>query len=388
MMHFLISAIVFIIILALLVLAHEFGHFIVAKKSGMEVKEFGFGFPPRIFGIKKGETTYSVNWLPLGGFVKITGEDGEEADLSAGANAADSANAGDAANVANRATTGNPRSFVNKGFWARFGTLIAGVVMNVILAWFLFSIGFMFGLPTAVVPGEQLPAHAYVRSQSISILDTSAGSPAANAGLQTGDKILLVDGRQFADLDSLVNFVHAQEGKTVDLEISRGNRSMDFKVLARQNPPAGQGSLGVDLGYVGLLYFHPWYYSFYEGIGATWQVVQETANGIYQIFVSHQGLGAIGGPVKIASLTGQVTTLGIAYIINFTALLSVNLAILNVIPFPALDGGRILFLLIEKIRGKKNNRQVEQWFNMIGFAILILLIVLVSIRDVGTLIKK
>ncbi len=361
-MHFLLSAAVFIIILALLVLVHEFGHFITAKKAGMEVKEFGFGFPPRIFAVKKGETEYSLNWLPFGGFVKITGEDNTEPE--------------------------NPRSFVNKGFWARFATLIAGVAMNLILAWVLLSIGFMSGLPTAVAPGQQLPAHAYVRGASISVLEVAPGSPADTAGMQIGDKITSIDGRHFSNLDALVNFAESQKGETLDIKAVRGSEGLEFKVLARRNPPSGQGAIGVELGYVGLLFYHPWFYAFSQSFSATWQIIQETGAGLYNIVATHHGLQNIGGPVKIASLTGQVTSLGISYIINFTALLSVNLALLNIIPFPALDGGRILFLLIEKIRGKKNNQTVEQWFNMIGFAILILLIILVSVRDVGSLIKR
>lgn len=361
MLHFIISAIVFVIILALLVLVHEFGHFIVAKKTGMEVKEFGFGFPPRIFGIKRGETIYSVNWLPFGGFVKIVGEDNEEQD--------------------------NPRSFVNKGFWARFGTLIAGVVMNVILAWVLLSIGLIIGLPTAIDQGQPLPAHARLRSESMSILDVASGSPAEKIGLQSGDQIKSVDGKNFSNLDALVDYVHSEEGKTVDMQIMRGKENLDFKVYARQNPPADQGSLGIALGYVGILYY-PWQYAPYQGALATWQILAETGSGLYHIVSTGQGLKDLGGPVRIASLTGEVTLLGVSYIINFAALLSVNLAILNIIPFPALDGGRILFLLIEKIRRKKNNQTVEQWFNVIGFAILILLILLVSIKDIRFLIKK
>lgn len=349
------TIILFIVILAVLVLVHEFGHFIVAKKSGMKVDEFGFGFPPRLFGVRRGETLYSFNLLPLGGFVKIVGENNSDAD--------------------------DPRSFVHKSFKARFGTLVAGVTMNVLLAIVLMSIGFGIGLPAAVAPGETLPAHATLKSESVSILQVEPNSPAKNAGLKEGDAILSLDGHTFTDADGVSSYIHSREGSVVNFHVKRGSEELDLKAEARKDHPADQGAVGIAIGNVGMLSY-PWWYTPVAGVKATWQIIETTVVGFYQLIKGGIGFDQLGGPVKIASLTGQVAKLGFVYVLQFAAFLSVNLAILNILPFPALDGGRVLFLLIEKIRGKKNNAAIENWANTIGFALLILLIAVITFHDI------
>ncbi len=350
-----IAILTFIIILAVLVLAHEFGHFIMAKRAGMQVLEFGFGFPPRLSSVKKGDTRYSINLIPLGGFVKILGENNEAA--------------------------ADPRSFINKSFWQRFLTLVAGVVMNFILAWVLFSIGFMIGLPTVVAQGQALPAHALLRSEAITILDVAAGSPAQKAGMLQGDKIVSIDSKQFSAIQPMIDYVHAQAGKNVSLQIKRGSATIEATALSRPDPPKDQGAIGIALGEVGNLSY-PWYLAPLAGLKATGEVIAGTASAFYHLIFQGQGIASLGGPVKIASLTGQVSRLGFAYILQFAAFLSVNLGILNIVPFPALDGGRVLFLVIEKVRGKRNNEKVEQWFNTAGFALLMILILFITARDI------
>lgn len=357
----LLSVIVFIIILSLLVLVHEFGHFIVAKKSGMEVEEFGFGFPPRLFGFKHKGTIYSVNAIPVGGFVKILGENNEDLD--------------------------NPKSFVNKGFWPRFLSLIAGVAMNFVLAWVLISIALTIGLPFVISQGDVLPAHATLHSEGISIIAVAPNSPAANAGVQEADQVLAVNGEHFSDLDQIANYIHTEVGKNVDLELQRGNQTLDLKMLVRQNPPANEGAIGVELANVGRISL-PWYYAPIYGVRATYQMSSEVVGGFASLLKSGNIASNVGGPIRIASLTNRVTKLGLVYVIQFAALLSINLGILNLVPFPALDGGRVLFLLIEKVRGKRNNQFIEQWFNAVGFALLILLLIVVSFHDVFLLIHK
>lgn len=349
---------VFIVILAALVLFHEFGHFIIAKKSGMQVDEFGFGFPPRIYGKKIGETTYTLNAVPLGGFVKIAGEDNAEEN--------------------------NPRSFINKSFLARFGTLVAGVVMNFVLAWILFSIGFTIGLPTVIEQGQSVPAHGTIRGGSISVLQIDPNSPASKAGIREGDKILSIDNQSVQTTDDVINYVKTKAGSDVEFHLKRGDQAENIHVTPRVNPPPGEGAVGIALGNVGRLSF-PFYIAPIMALKATWQVIVGTAVGFYHLIFEGQGLSSVGGPVKIASLTGQVTQLGFVYILQFAAFLSVNLGILNIMPFPALDGGRVLFLIIEKVRGKRNNAVVERWFNTIGFALLMVLVILITIKDVRSL---
>ncbi|OGE87717.1 MAG: hypothetical protein A3J07_03320 [Candidatus Doudnabacteria bacterium RIFCSPLOWO2_02_FULL_49_13] len=356
----LLTILVFIVILGLLVFVHELGHFIMAKRAGMRVDEFGFGFPPRIFGFTRGETTYSVNLIPLGGFVKILGEDGSE--------------------------TADPRSFNNKSFWQRFGVLIAGVSMNVILAWVLLSVGMAAGLPTIVSETDPLPAGAHLRNVSVGILEIQAASPAALAGLKAGDSILQINGQAITSVEQIQALTKQAAGQLAVYTIRRGSEIFEKTIIPRANPKEGEGSLGVALGSVGFLSY-PWYQAPIRGAIAVYNMIAFTLIafvGIIWQLLQGQSVGAaLAGPVGIAVLTRDVTVLGFIYILQFAAVLSVNLAIINAVPFPALDGGRILFLIIEKLRRKKMNVRAEQLANTIGFILLILLMVAVTIKDVG-----
>ncbi len=369
-----ITVIIFIAVLSILVFVHELGHFIVAKRSGMGVHEFGFGFPPRVVGIQKQngkwrvvwgrkqlsaeETVYSINAIPLGGFVKIMGEDND---------------------VAN-----DPRSFTNKSFGRRFLTLAAGVLMNVLAAWVIFSIGFMVGLPVALNGVEDVPRGGQFTDQQIIIGVVKPNSPAHEAGLKDSDIIMSIDGQTITSISSLQEYIGNHQGQTINFQIQRINELKDIPVMVSTSRDPAQGLVGIGLGLYGKLSFSP--------ITAIWQGGQTTVNqlkaivsGLYSVFTTKEGVKAIGGPVKIAQLTGQVVDLGWLPLLQFTAFLSLNLAILNSLPFPALDGGRMLFLIIEKIRGKANNQSVEQYANAIGFMLLLLLMAVITVRDVSQL---
>ncbi len=356
----LLTIVIFIAILGLLVFVHELGHFIMAKRAGMRVDEFGFGFPPRIFGIKRGETLYSVNLIPLGGFVKILGEDGSE--------------------------TADERSFSNKSGWQRFAVLIAGVTMNVILAWVLLSIGLMIGIPTLLSEGEALPKSAHLKDQAVGILQIQEHTPAAEAGLKAGDLILKVNDQPVSTIEQARDLTAQNLGKENIYQIKRGQDVFDKKITPREKPPAGEGPLGVALGSVGLISY-PWYMAIYQGLLGTINLLVGTLVAFWGLFVQlfhgESVSGSLSGPVGIAVLTRDVTRLGFAYLIQFTAVLSVNLAIINAIPFPALDGGRILFLIVEKIRRRKLPIQAEQIANTVGFLLLLLLMVAVTVHDFG-----
>ncbi len=356
----LLTIVIFIAILGLLVFVHELGHFIMAKRAGMRVDEFGFGFPPRLFGIKRGETLYSINLIPLGGFVKIMGEDGSE--------------------------TADQESFSNKTGWQRFAVLIAGVTMNVILAWVLISLGFIIGIPTIVSEGEQLPHSARIKDQAVGILQVQEHTPAAEAGLKAGDVVFKINNEPVSSIDQARDLTAKNLGHENTYTIKRGNETFDKKITPRANPPEGQGPLGVALGSVGLISY-PWYMAIYQGLLATFNLLMGTLAAfwglILQLFHGESVSSSLSGPVGIAVLTRDVTRLGFAYLIQFTAILSVNLAIINVVPFPALDGGRILFLIIEKIRRRKLPIQAEQIANTVGFLLLILLMIAVTVHDFG-----
>lgn len=378
-----ITILIFIAVLGILVFVHEFGHFIVAKKSGMTVEEFGFGFPPRVVGIQRVNgkfqivwgrknqpvntandlttrpenepTIYSINLIPLGGFVRIMGENNEHED--------------------------QPGSFISKGFWPRFLTLVAGVCMNIILAWALLSVGFDVGLPAAVNSANDIPKGASFSNPQTAILDVVKDLPASKAGLMPNDIIVSLDGKQFAEVSDLQSYIKQHAGSPVAFNVKRGSKELSINVTPNINPAPGQGATGIEISLIGKLKY-PWYSALWEGAKATYGAITGIFAGLYQLFAGHLGFASLGGPVKIAKLTGQVADMGFIYLLQFTAFLSLNLAALNILPFPALDGGRVLFLFIEKIRGKKNNQKVEQYFNAAGFVFLLLLMVVVTINDV------
>lgn len=366
------TALLFIVILAILVLVHEFGHFIAAKKSGMKVEEFGFGFPPRLFGVQridgkfkflfghpkevnKDAVVYSFNLIPLGGFVKILGENNDAAEI--------------------------PGSFTSKAFMPRLVTLLAGVAMNFILAWVLISIGYMVGLPVGIDETVKIPKYAKLSDVKTNILEVDPDSPAFKAGLKPNDVIVSIDGKPFTVVEDVQEYIRKNRGKEFSFEINRGGKKEGISVKSIEKPVEGQGSVGISMVSVGKLKY-PFPYAFYEGVTTTGIQVRNIFYGLYDLITSGHGLSSVGGPVKIAQLTGEVAGLGVIYLLQFTAFLSLNLGVLNSFPFPALDGGRVLFLLIEKVRGKKNNQKMEQYANVIGFSLLLLLMLVVTIKDI------
>lgn len=368
------TIIIFLIVLSLLVFVHELGHFVVAKRSGMKVTEFGFGFPPRMFGIQKvngkwkfvwghkdpetDDTTYSINWIPLGGFVKIMGEDND--------------------------TEGDERSFINKPFWPRFFTLAAGVIMNFILAGVLFGVGYMAGLPVAVGSLDEIPRGGNLTNRQVAIMDVSPESPAQKSGIVAGDIVQSIDGTKFESVESLQEYIKAHKGDKVSIEVKRVNEVKTIEVETLANPEEGKGSVGISLALYGKLKFSP-ISAIGHGFETAYTQLINIAKGFGSLFTSTEGVKSLGGPVKIAQLTGQVASLGIIPLLQFAAFLSLNLALLNALPFPALDGGRIFFLVIEKIRGKRNNPNIEQYANAIGFMLLLALMLVITVRDVSQL---
>lgn len=344
------TILIFIIVLAVLVLAHEWGHFIVAKKAGLTVEEFGFGFPPRLFGFKKGETTYSINLLPLGGFVKILGEDGAETD--------------------------NPKSFAAQSVLTRSLITASGVTMNFILAVALLITGFYIGLPQVIDKNTAIAA----KNVQIQIVAINADSPAEKAGLKLGDAI-----KNFGEITELQNFINKNKGKEITLDIERGKNDLKIKAIPRMNPPEGEGALGIGLAKTGVISY-PWYQSVWLGVKSafiiTWEIIKGFAGLIKNLIIKGQVPQEISGPVGIAVLTGQAANLGFIYLLNMVALISLNLTVLNLLPFPALDGGRILFLIIEKIKGSKINPKIENWIHSVGLALLLIIVILITYKDI------
>lgn len=349
------AVIIFVLVLGLLIFVHEFGHFIVAKKSGMKVEEFGFGFPPKIFGIKRGDTTYSINLLPIGGFVRILGEDGENPN--------------------------DPKSFASRGVGIRAAVISAGVIMNLLLAIVLLIIGFKIGIPSVVEGNEDLN----IRDQKVQIVTISDGSPAQQAGIKIGDGIIEIDSTKVESVEQVQDLINQAKGKELNLTIERGEEVQNITLVPRENPPENEGATGIALVKTGIISY-PWHISIWKGIEATFSmtiaIVVAFAGILKNIFIGQGVSEGLSGPVGIAVMTGQMAKLGFVYILQFTAILSINLAILNFLPFPALDGGRMLFLILEKIRGKKVKKKTENMIHATGFIILIILMILITFRDI------
>lgn len=354
------TLIIFIIVLSVLVFVHEFGHFVMAKRAGMKVKEFGFGFPPRLFGIKRGETIYSLNWIPFGGFVKILGEDGEEQN--------------------------NPRSFASAKAKTRAVVLVAGVVMNVLLAIVLLSIGNAVGLRVGLVGGT---ADAGASDIKVQIIQVAAGSPAEKAGLEPLDEIIgfktgsLIS--TVSSVEEVQNFINKNLGSDVVMLVRENNTIIEKNLTPRSDPPPDEGALGVSLAVTGIVRY-PWYEAIGRGAMDTVNIFRYTVVGygtiIKNVFVTGKAGVELSGPVGIAVITGKAARLGFTYLMQFTALISINLAVLNIIPFPALDGGRLLFVGIEKLKGRPVSRKIETAINAAGFAFLIMLMIYVTAKDI------
>jgi len=354
------SILLFFIVLGVLIFVHEFGHFIVAKKSGIRVDEFGIGFPPRLFKFKRGETVYSINLIPFGGFVKIFGEDNE----------------------------GGPRSFVDKPVYIKIAVIGAGVFFNILLAWFLITVGFATGFPTSVAGA---PEGSDVKDAKVLILNVKKDSPSDVAGLKAGDEIVGLatrDGERAIDLlstDTIQNFITSSDGREIELSYKRGGEGYSVIIEPQKGIFGEAPAIGIAMDEIGVVKL-PVYKAVSAGLKMTVNLTTGTAVGMASFFkdafTAKANLSQISGPVGIIGLVGEASEFGFIYLLSFTAFLSINLAILNIIPFPALDGGRIFLILIETIKRSPINAKVTGILNGVGFAILIILMLVITFNDV------
>ena len=346
-----------IIFISALILVHEWGHFFAARALKVRVEEFGFGFPPRLFSRVKNGVRYSFNLFPFGGFVKIFGEHGEGEQ--------------------------DPASFMSRPAWQRFIILAAGVGMNVALAWVLFTASAAMGLP-------QIADDADMRSVPVSILGVVPGSPAATAGFKLGDQILEMRGARDVSLrieneEDVRNFVEAYRGEEVLLVIRRQDIVSEIIATPRAVSPEGEGPLGIALGRITIERV-PWYRAPIAGFGALMRSTITISAGLWTLgnalITTGHAPGEVSGPIGILLFARDSGALGIAYFLQFIGVLSVNLAVLNFLPIPALDGGRVLFLVIEKIKGRKISPSIENAAHTAGFVALVLLMLVITYRDI------
>ena len=353
------TVITFVVVLSVIVFAHECGHFFCAKKAGVAVEEFGFGFPPRIFGVKKGGTIYSINWIPIGGFVRLKGEGGEDEH--------------------------DKDSFSSKSVRSRGLIIGAGVIMNLVLAWVLISAGLIFGMPQVIEDEADLPGYVSVSEEKVYVVNVLEDTPAAEAGIEVGDVIESVGGETITSMEQFAGLTGARGDAPLDVALRRGDESVAVSVSPAILEATGRPGIGVGLLKTGLVSY-PFYLAPLQGLAVTLTYTKEIAVAFVRIIgelVSGHGAPAdVAGPIGIAVVTGEVAKHGWRYLLQFTALLSINLGVINVLPFPALDGGRLLFLVIEKLRGRPVSRRTEAAIHNAGFALLMILVLLVTYGDV------
>ena len=373
----LLTIIVFLFILSVLILAHELGHFLLAKRAGIRVEEFGLGYPPRILARKIGETIYSINWILFGGFVKLLGEELEEIQK----------------------VKEKEKSFWAKSKTARTSVIVAGVLANFILAIVCFSIVYSFiGIPT--------------KTDQVKIVGLMENSPAAQAGLLEGDIVLSVNEIKVASMNRFIEIVEENKGQQVAIKVDREENNpclepvlggMGFScegdklilfVIPREEPPEGEGALGIVISDVEMKKYPLWQMPFYgtiegfkEAFAWTGLVIGGIGGMIGNLITKGQIPREIAGPVGILQITSGVARSGVLTILQFIGVLSVNLAVINILPFPALDGGKLIFIGYELITRKKPKPQIEHWVNFAGMAFLLFLVILVTVNDIARLIE-
>jgi regulator of sigma E protease len=364
----------FIAILVVLVLVHEVGHFVTAKRAGITVEEFGIGFPPRAASVMWHGTRYSLNWIPLGGFVRMLGEDGDveirrlrESGLNA--------------DEIERAMAG---AFNRRPIWIRIGVLLAGVAMNFILAGLAFSWAAALPQPVSLGP--------------LRVLEIQEGSPAEDA-LEIGDVITGADGRTFTESLDLTAYVSSRGGEPVALSIIRDGAPVTVTVtpreLTEEQIQRGLGAIGFSWRADQVGEGPPQATNPLQALGIGFATAARAAVEIPGglagavgglLGLNPEGAGDARGPIGIAQITGEVIDSGLLAIVQFVGILSINLAILNVLPFPPLDGGRIAVVLIEAVRQRRLPAEREALIYLTGFAVLIALVILISIQDIQRLI--
>lgn len=328
-----------IFVFGLLIFIHEFGHFIVAKAVGIKVHEFSLGFGPRLIGVSRGETRYNLRLLPLGGFVRMAGMDPEEKEED------------------------EERGFNKKPIWQRVLVIVAGPLMNFLLA--------------AVLLALILYAQGYpVPTTTVSRL--VPGQPAEKAGLQPGDRILAIDGRPVGDWDQLSRMIGERPGKKIILSVERGGRQREIALIPARDP-SGQGKIGIYP--VQVMQRAGFFAALGQGLAYTGRISWLILDFIGKMIVG-RAPPELGGPVRIVQEIHTAVGMGFYYLLQLAAFLSINLGLFNLLPIPALDGSRVLFLAVERLRGRPVDPARENFIHLVGFGLLLLLIVVITYNDI------
>lgn len=352
------TAIIFLVVLAALVFVHELGHFTAAKKLGIRVDEFAVGFPPRVFSkIWKG-TRYSLNLIPFGGYVSIFGENPDEENTKETAK----------------------DSFQAKPKWAQIIVLLAGVFMNVVFAWMLYTAAFSIGVLSVAEEGDT--------NAKVTVISVVPDSPALAAGIEVGDAIVSVGSVDIMKVQDVRDAIQASTSTTVSVGVLGADGAIGSVQVDPRVSDSGDRTIGVGLGVVGVEKM-PLHIAAWEALKETWYqtgaIVVGTVSLVKDLVMGQADTTMVSGPVGIAGMVGDAAEFGLAQLLMFTAFISLNLAVLNAMPFPALDGGRVLFILIEAIIRRPLPRSFQNYANAAGFLLLMGLIVVLTFRDISRL---
>ena len=344
------SLIYFLIVLSVLVMVHEFGHFIVAKHLGVRVEKFSFGFGPKLFSAKRGDTEYLISAIPLGGYIKMAGDEPGEA------------------------LKGDKGELLSRKISERFNIILAGPLLNYVFAFVLLTAVFMVGTP--------------VLSTEIGMVMNNY--PAQRAGLLAGDKILAIDGKKISYGEVLVEVINRRVKGSFILTVKRGDKIFEKEIIpVIEKRRLGIGGEEVKIARIGIQPLqkiengkYGFFGSVYMGAQTIWKITVITYQALWKIVIGKLSVNQMTGPIGIFIFTAQAAKMGIVYLLNLMALLSASLAIFNLLPLPVLDGGHILFLFVEKLRGKPLSAKVQENIANIGVGLLILLTVFIFYSDI------
>jgi len=354
----LITIIGVLLIFTILVVAHELGHFSAARREGVEVEEFGVGFPPRVFSRRKGKTLYSINLFPIGGFVRLKGEDGQEK---------------------------GPGSFVNLKFWPKTRIIMAGVVVNLLIAYLIFTFLLIVGIPPL---GQDLPSFGPVKpslsaGSKLVVFGVNNGGAASQAGILQGDNIVSINNQRLEDNSQLRAFTSQNIGQQVDILISRNGQ--ESNKLVRLGSDEKAGLLGISAEKIQLTSYS-WWAAPLAALVLMFQFVIATLSAfgglIVGIFSKQEVSQQVSGPIGIVSIFSKIVSFGPRFILLFVASISLSLGVLNALPLPALDGGRQFVLILQKL-GLKITPERENLYHLVGFVALISLMIIISISDIA-----
>lgn len=358
------SIVIFVFTLLILVVIHELGHFIMAKRFGIKVEEFGFGIPPRIWGKKIGETLYSLNALPFGGFVRLLGEDEVE-----------------------KKVLENPRSFASQKVWKRILVVVAGVSMNLLLAWIIFY---------TVIIAQNFKIIYPTAEPGVFVGYLEPDFPAQKSGVKLGEKVLAIDGIDVKNFDEPKKIIQQKKGQEVVLTLGDfdGKNKRAVKVIPQKKNE--EFLIGVGFSPITFKQYNSFSEKLFSGVAYSYDLTKLTFVGLTNTISDlvagnfNKASKSVSGPVGIASVTNEILSSGWQAFLPylwFVGVISLTLAIFNVLPIPALDGGRLLFLIIEAVIGKKMKAEVERMIHTVGFAILLTLALLITYSDISKLIR-